>query len=370
MKDVSKLIANLSPEKRAELLQRLKSNSGKAEIGKTKNKDKTAYVPKDGDNYYCHVEKPGNFSSIVLKQIEMVPPPKPNQIQIKAKAASLNFRDILIGLNMYYDPPGVTTTMGTDYSGIVTEVGANIKNFKKGDHVLFFSTENFKAYQNAEDFNVIKKPDNISWEEAAAIPTAYMTSYYSLRYVANLKPGKRVLIHTATGGVGLSAIEIAKWLGAEIFVTAGTDKKIEYLKSMGFKAPMNSRTLDFADEIMDRTNGEGIDVVLNTIAGEATVKGLEILRQYGHFLQIDLKDIAANKSIPLAAFTRNLSFTALNMGWHPERSTEYMNEVSELHAKGIFKPLVVNNFKIDELGRALAFLSKSEHIGKVVLQYL
>lgn len=368
MKNVSKLIANLSPEKRAALLQRLKSDSGKAGPGVSKTNADVTYIPKDGDNYYCHVEKPGNFSSIVLKPIEIIPP-KEDQIQIKVKAASLNFRDILIGLNMYYDPPGVTTTMGTDYSGVVTEVGENIKKFKAGDEVLFFSTENFKAYQNAELYNVIKKPKNISWEEAAAIPTAYMTSYYSLKYVANLKPGKRVLIHTATGGVGLSAIEIARWLGAEIFVTAGTEKKREYLKSIGFDAPMNSRSLKFADEIMERTNGEGIDVVLNTIAGDATVKGLELLRQYGHFLQIDLKDIAKNESIPLAAFTRNLSFTALNMGWHPEKGTEYMNEVSELHAQGIFKPLVCNNFKIDELGRALAFLSKSEHIGKVVLKY-
>jgi NADPH:quinone reductase-like Zn-dependent oxidoreductase len=368
MKDVSKLIANLSPEKRAALLKKLKPQSGKSEGSVDAKKEESTYVPKEGENYYCHVEKPGNFNSIVLKPIEMVPP-KEDQIQIKVKAVSLNFRDILIGLNMYYDPPGVTTTMGTDYSGIVTEVGANIKNFKSGDEVFFFSTENFKAYQNAEKYNVIKKPKNISWEEAAAIPTAYMTSYYSLKYVADVKPGKRVLIHTATGSVGLSAIEVAKWLGAEIFVTAGTEKKREYLKSIGFDAPMDSRSLDFADEIMERTNGEGIDVVLNTIAGEATKKGLELLRQYGHFLQIDLKDIAKNESIPLGAFTRNLSFTALNMGWHPEKSTEYMNEVSDLHAQGIFKPLICNNFKITELGRALAFLSKSEHIGKVVLTY-
>lgn len=368
MKDVSKLIANLSPEKRAALLKRLKSDSGKPEVSTNANKDEPAYVPKEGENYRAHVEKPGNFNSIVLKPVEMVSP-KANQIQIKVKAAGLNFRDILIGLGIYYDPPGVTTTMGTDYSGIVTEVGENIKNFKQGDEVLFFSTENFKAYQIAEDYNVIKKPKNISWEAAAAIPTAYMTSYYSLKYVASVRPGKRVLIHTATGGVGLSAIEICRWLGAEIFVTAGTEKKRDYLKSIGFDAPMDSRSLDFADEIMERTNGEGIDVVLNTIAGEATAKGLSLLRQYGHFLQIDLKDIAADKSIPLGAFLKNISFTSLNMGWHPEESTRYMNEVSDLHAQGIFKPMACTNFKINELGRALAFLSKSEHIGRVVLTY-
>lgn len=380
MKDISEFIANLSPEKRAAFLQKLKSKNSTA-IGGEKKAEK--YIPAIIDNYYCSFEKAGNFNSLVLKKKELLSPAK-DHIQIKIKAASLNFRDLMMAMNMYPPTPGLPSVMGSDYSGVVTAVGEDVTEFKTGDEVFCLAAgsllsdnsldenSHFAAYINVKAIQIAYKPSNISWEEAASIPTVFLTSYFSLHHVANLKKKEKVLIHTATGGVGLAAIQVARWLGAEIFVTAGTDEKRKYLQSMGFAEPMNSRTTLFADEILKRTNGEGVDVILNTLAGEAANKGIKILKNFGRFLQIDKKDIAQNKSMELADFNKGLTYSAIDLGLFYSRQDDIkklLDEISNHFEKGHFTPIQCNKYKITDLGQAFTHLSRAQHIGKIVLVY-
>lgn len=380
MKDISAFIANLNPEKRAEFLQKLKSkNPGTVSGGKEENK----YIPAPNDNYYCSIEKSGNFNSLVLKKKEILPPTK-DQVQIKVKAASLNFRDLMMAMNMYPATPGLPSVMGSDYAGVVTAVSEEVTEFKVGDEVFCLAAgsllnddsldenSHFAAYITIKSAQAAHKPSNISWEEAASLPTVFLTGYYALHHAANLKKGEKVLIHTATGGVGLAAIQVAKWLEAEIFVTAGTDEKRKYLQDIGFAEPMNSRTTAFAEEVLKRTNGAGVDVILNTLAGEAADKGMKILNNFGRFLQIDKKDIAQNKCFPLGDFNKGLTYTAIDLGLFYSRQDEIkklLDEISTHLEKGHFKPIQYSKYKIADLGQAFTYLSRAQHIGKIVVVY-
>ena len=382
MKDLSQIIANLTPEKRDALLQKLRSSQGGNTTILTK-KEVVEEAIEEGDNFYMAISSPGNLQSI--KQIKQaILPPRFDQVQIKVKAASLNFRDLMMALNMYPATPGVASVMGSDFSGIITAVGEEITEYKIGDEVICLSAgsltheesldpdSHFAAYTNIKSNQVTKKPKNISWEEAACLPTVFLTSYYSLMNIANLKKGERVLIHTASGGVGQSAIQIAKWMKAEIFVTAGTDLKRDFLKSIDFEAPMDSRSLVFEKQIMERTNNEGIDVILNTIAGEAGDAGLRILRDFGRFVQIDKKDIANNNTIQLGEFNKGLSYCAFDLGLfylNPELMKQLFDKVSNHFRDENFKPITYNSYNIKDLGAAFIEFSRAQHIGKIVLTY-
>ena len=156
-------------------------------------------------------------------------------------------------------------------------------------------------------------PPGLSFQAGSALPTVFLTCYYALHRVARLARGERVLIHTATGGVGLAAIEIARWLGAEVYATAGSEPKREFLASLGIPSPMDSRSTAFGDRVMALTGGEGVDVVLNTLAGEQAVTGIRVLRTFGRFLQLDKQDIAQNASLELAPFAAGLTYTGIDL---------------------------------------------------------
>src|SRR5262245_44738040 len=323
MSDVASKIAQLSPEKRALLIQKLKGGNGAAQAVAQAAPQPAIGAEKKWANYCCTIETPGNFDSIHLRELELQPP-GPEQIQIRAKAVSLNFRDLMIAMNMYPPTPGVPSNMGSDYAGVVVACGEEVKDFAPGDEVIglsagTFTTDgeivensHFCAVPNISARQAVKKPANIGFAEAASIPTVFLTSYYALRHVARMKSGERVLIHTATGGVGQSAVQIAKWTGAEIFATAGSEEKREMLRSMGIEHVMDSRSTDFAGQTMEITGGKGIDVILNTLSGEAVTKGMEILGPFGRFLQVDKNDIFRNTPLPLAPFKNGLTFSAID----------------------------------------------------------
>lgn len=390
MKDVAQLIANMNPEQRAAFLQKLRtgkkagSASAPADTAVLQEEEPAPEdAPGTDDNFYCHLEKPGYFNSFVLRKKELLPPAD-DHLQIRVKAASLNFRDLMMAMGIYPATPGVPSVMGSDYAGIVTAIGANIKDFKVGDEVFCLAAgslgnnshldedSHFAAYTHVKPNQVAHKPANLNWEEAACIPTAFLTSYFALNHVAQLKAGEKVLIHTASGGVGLSAIQVARWLGAEIWVTAGTELKRNFLRAMGLRQPLNSRTADFIHEIMEHTGGEGIDVILNTLAGETAFDSMKILRNFGRFLQIDKKDIAQNKCLPLGEFRKGLTYSSIDLGifyLRPELMKQQLEELALHFESGNFKPIEYQEYSIREIGKALSHLSRAQHIGKIVLTY-
>ena len=386
-------ISSLSKEKRKDFFEKLKDHirqEGKGNRGfslerEVKCEKNSLEQPDDivkGDNFCCNISTPGMLGSIKFRKIDLLPP-EPNQVQIEARAIGINFRDLMIGLGLYPSNPDIPFFMGSDYSGIVTDVGEETSEFKPGDEVIalsgtspfiqeeeIISKGHFSSSINVFPDQVVYKPKNINFYEAATIPTVFLTSYYALYFLAQLKKDEKILIHSATGGVGLAAIQMAQEIGAEIFSTAGSVEKRDYLKSLGIIKIMNSRTLSFSEEIMEMTRGQGVDVVLNLLSGQAIQHGLNVLREFGRFIHIDKKDIYGNSSLELKMFKKGITFSILELSLFLKQSATLKKLLKELivfFEAGTFQPLPYQLFPIWEVGNVLTQMSHAKHIGKFVL---
>lgn len=382
MADLTERLANLSPDKRARLIAELARSRGQGGA-KPPAAERTAPPHVAWEHYCCVLGTPGHFDGIRFREMP-VTAPGPGQIQIRAHAVSLNFRDLMIAMGLYPPTPGVPSVMGSDYSGTVVACGDGVTEFAPGDDVMALSAGHFtpegrivegshvSSTMNVSAWQAVKKPAALSHEAAAGVPTVYLTSYYALHYLARLAAGERVLIHSATGGVGLASIEIARWLGAEIFATAGSEAKRDYLASIGIDGAYDSRSTAFADRIMERTGGEGIDVVLNTLSGAAAERGIALLRSFGRFLQIDKQDIARNAPLALGPFKHGLTFAAIDLSLfllQPQRLRALFSEVAGHLEAGDFAPVVTRAFPIARLGEAFTLMSRYQHVGKLVLTF-
>ena len=200
---------------------------------------------------------------------------------------------------------------------------------------------------------------------------AYLTAWHSLCEVGRLAPGERVLIHSGTGGVGLAAIAIAKMIGARIYATAGTESKREMLSGMGVEYVGDSRSVAFADEILDITNGAGVDIVLNSLPGEAIRAGMQILAPGGRFIELGKKDVFADASVGLAALARSGSFSVvdvdLNMRLQPKRYRECLHQILQHAAAGELAPLPVTEFAFADAIDAFRLMASGGHTGKIVI---
>jgi len=241
----------------------------------------------------------------VLDHLTLMPiqrrSPQPGEVEIQVKASGLNFRDVLNALGMltpvlesmgFMHPSDVP--FGGECAGTVTAVGKDVKHLQVGDAVIAAqAVGSLSQFVTVPADFVVPKPPSMSFAEAATVPTTFLTAYYGLIALAKLnskshdKNGtrKRILIHAAAGGVGQAAVQIAQWLGVEVFATASLGKW-EMLRSMGIQHIMNSRTLDFADEVLAKTNGQGVDIVFNSLNGEAIANSLKTLASNGIFVEI------------------------------------------------------------------------------------
>ena len=209
--------------------------------------------------------------------------PGPGEVEIHVQATGLNFRDVLNALNMYPGDPGL---VGSECSGRVVAVGPGVDLLHVGDPVIAIALGCFSSHATTQAELVVPKPDSLTFEEAVTIPNAFLTAYWAFHHLGKIKSGERVLIHAAAGGVGLAAVQLALQAGAEIFATAGSPEKRAYLQSLGVHHVLNSRTLDFADEVLNITRGRGVDLVLNSLTGDFISKSLSLLAPGGRFLEI------------------------------------------------------------------------------------
>ena len=373
-------ISELSPEKRAQLISKLVGNKKPSAPPPVRSTLDPGAALKAGTPICCVAGTPGNFESIGFRPMELAPP-GPGQLQVRVRSYSLNFRDLMIAMGMYPATPGVPSIMGSDCAGEVIACGEGVDEFKPGDEFFGLSaghvtlTEIRENCHFATTLNImieqaVPKSKNITFAGASGVPTVFATAYYGLHHVARLQPGERVLIHSATGGVGMASIQIARWLGAEIYATAGSDEKRELLRSMGIDHPMDSRSTAFAGQIMDLTKGQGVDVILNTLSGDAVTKGLEILRPFGRFIQVDKKDIAANAPLALGSFKNGLSFTSIDLGLFVKdlpKMKALMEEIAGHLSLEHFRPVSHTSFPITRIGEALNYISRAKHVGKIVI---
>lgn len=372
MSDLSKIIANLPPEKRAQLLARLRSNSQTGSKQTVRKVDFSANF-----EYRFQSDHPFDFSPVQTE----VQDPEPGCVQVRAKASSLNFRDVMIASKLYPASPGVPTNMGSDYAGIVQKIGQGVTTVKPGDEVIALHVghvENGAVKDNCHfirTFNVFeecvcRKPANISFEAAACIPTVFLTAYIGLVKLAHLQPSEKVLIHSAAGGVGLSAVQIARWRGAEIYATAGTEEKRRFLLEHGARQAFDSRSTSFAEAL--QAADIGMDVILNTLSGELMIESVKLLRPFGRFMHIDKKDVSGHSLLPMNLFIKGISFQFLDISLlfkNPILLHTSLNELVDHFEQGDFIPVEHRIFSADELKQAITMLSRGTHVGKMVIRY-
>ncbi|MCM2370264.1 type I polyketide synthase [Aporhodopirellula aestuarii] len=299
--------------------------------------------------------------------------PGPDEIEVRVMAGGINFRDVMKALGMY---PGTTEDLlwfGDDFSGVVVARGANVTDIDVGDHVAGIAPYAFRSHVTVDHRLVLRQPANISFEQAATLPTVFLTTHFAIHHVARMQAGEKILIHAAAGGIGQAAVQVAQSLGLEIFATAGTPEKRELLKSMGVAHVMNSRTVEFADQIMELTGGEGVDAVLNSLAGEFIPKSLSVLAPFGRFLEIGKIDVYENSKVGLAAFKNNISYHMIDLAQiiadRPSRIAAILADVSLRLESGTYRPLPHHVFPIGNVVDAFRFMAQGRHTGKNVLSF-
>jgi NADPH:quinone reductase-like Zn-dependent oxidoreductase/aryl carrier-like protein len=211
----------------------------------------------------------------------------------------------------------------------------------------------------------------MTFEEAATMPVVFLTAYYALHHLARIRAGERVLIQSAAGGVGLAALQIAQHVGAEVFATAGSPEKQALLQLLGVQHVMDSRSLAFADQLMEITGGQGVDIVLNSLAGKAIAKGISCLAPYGRFLELGKRDIYQNSKLGLWGFRKNVSFFAIDLGGlltaKPIFVKALLGELSQHVAAQTFHPLPHRVFPVSRIGEAFRHMAQAKHVGKIVI---
>jgi myxalamid-type polyketide synthase MxaB len=317
----------------------------------------------------------GLLENLTLTPIERTQPAA-DEVEIRVRATGLNFRDVLNALGLlkeYAQALGFAEAgeipFGGECAGEVVAVGESVSDFKVGDEVIAaLAIGSLGSHAMVKADFVIAKPPDMSYEEAATLTTTFLTASYGLNHLAQIQPGDRVLIHAAAGGVGQAAVQLAQQVGAEIFATASPGKW-EFLQSMGLKHVLNSRTLDFAQEIMKLTAGQGVDVVLNSLNGDFIPKNIEALAANGRFVEIGKIGIWSETQMKearpdVAYHYYDLIEVARQQ---PGLIKEMLGDLSQQMQAGRLKPLPQQVFALENVVQAFRYMAQAKHIGKVVI---
>src|SRR5262249_27983353 len=238
-------------------------------------------------------------------------------------------------------------TLGLECAGRIIRVGSSVKNLEVGDRVVAFAASAFATHVTIPALHAVKLSPNLSFEDAATIPVAFMTAYYSLITLADLKKDEWVLIHGAAGGIGMAAIQVGQSVGARIIATAGSPAKRDLLRALGVQHVLDSRSIGFVDTAREIT-GAGVHVVLNSLAGEAMERSIACLRAFGRFIELGKRDYVTNTHIGLRPFRKNLSYFGVDLDQlissRPLLCAQVYAEVLAQFANEQFKPLPYSVF--------------------------
>ncbi|WP_157897579.1 type I polyketide synthase [Mycolicibacterium rutilum] len=321
-------------------------------------------VPRSTDYVLAPTER-GAIDNLRLTEAD-VPSPAEGYVQVRVEAAGLNFRDVLNVLGLYPGDPG---PIGGDFAGVVTQLGDGVTGLEVGQRVYGFMQGAFASRFNVPAQLVAPVPEGLNPVAAATIPAAALTTRLAFDW-AQLQPGDRVLIHAASGGVGLAAIQMAQQHGAVVFATASTFKRAT-LQKMGVKYVYDSRTTDFADQILADTGGAGVDVVLNSLTNEGFIEAtVRATAQNGRFAEIAKRDIWTPEQ--MAAVRPDIAYEIVALDTvtfqEPERIRKLLTEVSDGLAAGEWAPLPAEIYPLTEARTAFRRMQQARHIGKIVLQ--
>ena len=301
--------------------------------------------------------------------------PGPDEVSIRVRAVGLNFRDVLYAEGLLPEEAlenGYTgPTVGMEAAGEVVAVGDGVTDVTPGDRVMCFAPGCFANRVVSNALSVVRIPEKLDFGAAATIPVVFFTVHYALSELAHLAAGERVLVHGGAGGIGLAVIQYAQMLGAEVYATAGTEEKRALLRNLGVAHVYDSRSLDFVEGLRRDTNGEGVDIVVNSLFSEAMRQSVELLRPFGRFIELGKRDFYENSRLGLRAFRNNISYFAVDADQlfkeRPVLSAKLLQEVTAMFGDGRLAPLPHRLFAWDELDDAFRLMQSSAHIGKIVI---
>jgi acyl transferase domain-containing protein/acyl carrier protein len=333
---------------------------------------RTTVVDPERDGMRLQVRIPGDLQTLELAAVDRQPP-QAGQIEVAVSASSVNFADVLAAFGRCPTFDGQQPQLGLDFTGVVTAVGPGVTEHTVGDRVGGFATGGcWGTFFTCDARLAVPLPAGLSEEDAAAVSTAYVTAWYGLVDVGRLSAGDRVLIHSATGGVGQAAIAIARHVGAEIYATAGSLLRRRLLRDRGIEHVYDSRSTDFAEEIRRDTDGYGVDVVLNSLTGAAQRAGLELLAFDGRFVEIGKRDVYQHTRVDLYPFRRNLVFSyadlALMSTSDPERIGALLRKVYDLVVGGVLPVIERTDYPLSDAATAIRSITAAEHTGRLVLR--
>ncbi|MFF5256852.1 SDR family NAD(P)-dependent oxidoreductase [Streptomyces leeuwenhoekii] len=306
-----------------------------------------------------------------LAGVELVPFPEanaalaPGEIRIGVRAAGVNFRDVLMALGMV---PRTAGLPGGEGAGVVLEVGEGVTDLAPGDRVMGLFSGGIGPVTTADARMVVPIPAGLSFAQAAALPVVFLTAYYGLVDLAEVQPGESLLVHAAAGGVGMIAVQIAQYLGLELYGTASKGKW-HALRAMDLpdERIASSRTLDFEEQFRSASDGRGVDVVLNCLAKEFVDASLRLLPSGGRFIEMGKTDIRDAAQVA-TEHPENIRYRAFDLGEAgPERIQEMLRELAALLERGVLRPLPVVTWDVRRAPEAYRYLSQARNIGKVVL---
>lgn len=317
------------------------------------------------------ITQAGGPEVLQLQETEK-PSPKENEVLLKIKAAGVNRSDILTRENpdAYGDDLPSAKIPGLEVSGVIEAIGSQVSNFKIDDKVCaLVAGGGYAEYICVDERLCLPIPEGLSFVEAASLPEVIFTVWFNLFQQANLKSGEKLLIHGGTSGVGVMGLQIAKALGIKTFATAGSSKKIEFLKNIGVSKAINYKDEDFYEVLKD----EKLDVILDMVGGDYTNKNLKLLQPKGRLVNINAMK-SAEVTIDLwQVISKNISLTGSLLKPQPidvkaKIAQEIKVEVWPLFTSEEIKPVIYKKFPLSKANEAHELMESSNHIGKIILE--
>jgi acyl transferase domain-containing protein/NADPH:quinone reductase-like Zn-dependent oxidoreductase/SAM-dependent methyltransferase/acyl carrier protein/NADP-dependent 3-hydroxy acid dehydrogenase YdfG len=328
----------------------------------------------DAPAYELEIRSPG-LSYELAWRAKPVPTPGNGQAVVEVHAVALNYRDVMLATGLVpaeaFESTG-THRCGLECAGVVTAVGPDVTGLAVGDEVFGLVPGAFTSHVLARADALVPVPESMTFTEAATLPVVFSTVHYSLGHLARLTADDTVLVHGGAGGVGLAVLQYARLHGAAVIATAGTETKRAMLRALGVEHVVDSRSLEFADEVMRLTDGRGVDVVVNSLAGEAIARSLELLRPGGRFVELGKRDILADAELPLNPFRNDLAFFGVDvtaLTTRPKQMAALTAEVAEQVHDGAYRPLPHCVYPAGRVDEAFRLMQHSRHVGKVVVSF-
>jgi NADPH:quinone reductase len=317
-----------------------------------------------------------DISTLKLEEVELADP-GPEEVQVRVKACSVNFPDLLMIQGKYQFKPPLPFSPGGELAGDVAAIGSNVTVCKVGDRVLTGARfGGFSEAINVPQEAIKPIPGELSYEKAASYSTAYLTAYVALKIRGSLQPGETLLVHGATGGVGMAAVDFGKHMGAKVIATGGTDEKLEVVKKRGADNVINYTLPDgslggFREKVKELTNGKGADVIYDPVGGSVFDESMRCINWGGRILSIGFTSGVWPKAAVNHILIKQISVIGVRAGEigrrNPELGQQTRKELYKLLEQGAIDPYVCAGFPLEQAVDAMKMLETRKVVGKVVV---